>query len=148
MNKTVKMLLAGAAIIAVSAGAYARGGDCDFGGGPMMGRDGAKMEKMRERHLASLHDELKLTAQQEGAWKKFTASQPKMDKSTRPDPDEMEKLSAPQRMEKMLEHMRTMEKDMTTHLAALKEFYAVLTPEQQKAFDDEMPGRGGHRGWK
>jgi Spy/CpxP family protein refolding chaperone len=147
MNKTVKMMLAGAAIIAVSAGAYARGGDCDFGGGPMMGRDGAKMEKMRERHLASLHDELKLTAQQETAWKNFAASTP-MAKMDRPDPDEMEKLSAPQRMEKMLEHMRAMEKNMTTHLAALKEFYAVLTPEQQKAFDDEMPGRGGHRGWK
>lgn len=148
MNKTVKMLLAGAAIIAVSTSVYARGGDCDFRDGPMMGKDGAKMEKMRERHLASLHDELKLTAQQEAAWKKFTASQPKMDKSARPDPDEMDKLSAPQRMEKMLEHMRAMEKDMTTHLAALKEFYAVLSPEQQKAFDDEMPGRGGHRGWK
>jgi Spy/CpxP family protein refolding chaperone len=142
------MLLAGATIIAVSTGAYARGGDCGFGDGPMMGRDGVKFEKMRERHLASLHDELKLTAQQEAAWKKFTASQPKIDKSARLDSEEMDKLSAPQRMEKMLEHMRAMEKDMTTHLAALKEFYAVLTPEQQKVFDDEMPGRGGHRGWK
>jgi hypothetical protein len=56
MNKTVKMLLAGAAIIAVSTSAYARGGDCGFGDGPMMGKDSAKMEKMRERHLASLHD--------------------------------------------------------------------------------------------
>jgi Spy/CpxP family protein refolding chaperone len=147
MNKTVKMLLAGAAIIAVSTSVYARGGDCGFGDGPMMGKDSAKMEKMRERHLASLHDELKLTAQQETAWKKFAASTP-MAKMERPDPKEMEKLSAPQRMEKMLEHMRAMEKNMTAHLAALKEFYAVLTPEQQKAFDDEMPGRGGHRGWK
>lgn len=147
MNRTVQMLLAGATIIAVSTGANARGSDCGFGDGPMMGRDIAKVEKMRERHLASLHDELKLTAQQESAWKKFTANQPKLDKSTRPDPDEMDKLNAPQRLEKMLEHMRAVEKEMTTHLASLKEFYAVLTPQQQKIFDDEIPGHdGGHRG--
>ena len=46
---------------------------------------------------------------------------------------------------KALEHMRAMEAKMTEHLAALKEFYAVLTPEQQKIFDDHsMPRRWQH----
>jgi Spy/CpxP family protein refolding chaperone len=45
--------------------------------------------------------------------------------------------------------MKVMETKMTEHLAALKEFYAVLTPEQQKTFDEQMPrfgDRRGHRG--
>ncbi|MBI5889578.1 MAG: Spy/CpxP family protein refolding chaperone [Nitrosomonadales bacterium] len=151
MNKSVKMLMAGMAIAALSASVYARGGeDCGYGGrGGMMGMDSGRMEKMHEKHLATLHDKLKLTAQQEPAWKKFAAVNP-MAGGARPDPDEMDKLNAPQRMEKGLEHMRTMEKKMTEHLAALKEFYAVLTPEQQKVFDEQMPGFGdrGHRRWK
>ncbi|MFH0934650.1 MAG: Spy/CpxP family protein refolding chaperone [Pseudomonadota bacterium] len=148
MNKTVKMLLAGVAIIAVSAGAYARGGDCNFGDGPMMGgKSMERMEKMRERHLASLHDDLKLSAQQETAWKKFAASNPMPGKMDRPDRDEMKKMNAPQRMEKGLEQMRAMEKNMGEHLEVLKEFYAALTPEQQKTFDEEMSRRGHHGGF-
>ena len=151
VNKSAKMILAGLAIAALSASVYARGGeDCGYGGhGGMMGRDSAKMEKYHEEHLAKLHDKLKLTAQQEPAWKKFSANNPMADKSLRPDPAEMAKLNAPQRMEKGLEHMKTMEAKMTEHLAALKEFYAVLTPEQQKTFDEHTPGfgdRGGRRG--
>jgi periplasmic protein CpxP/Spy len=110
----------------------------------MMGWDSAKMEKYHEQHLAKLHDKLKLTAQQEPAWKKFTANNPMADKSLRPDPAEMAKLNVPQRLEKGLEHMKAMEAKMTEHLAALKEFYAVLTPEQQKIFDEETP-HGGMR---
>ena len=143
MNKSVKMLLAGAAIIAMSAGAYARGGE-DCGHGGMMGWDSAKMEKYHEQHLVKLHDQLKLTAQQEPAWKKFTANNPMADKTLRPDPAEMAKLKAPQRLEKGLEHMKAMETKMTEHLAALKEFYAVLTPEQQKTFDEQTPPFGEH----
>jgi Spy/CpxP family protein refolding chaperone len=154
MNKTVKIALAGMVITALSASVYARGGeDCEYGyghgygygmHGGEMGMHPERMEKMREQHLASLHDKLKLTAKQEAAWKKFAASKPMLDKSARLDPAEMEKLNAPQRLEKGLEHMRTMEARMTEHLAALKEFYAVLTPEQQKVFDEEASPRRWH----
>lgn len=144
MNKSFKTLLVGAAIIAVSANAYARGGeDCDYmERGAMMRMNPERMERMHERYLSRLHDKLKLSAQQETAWKKFAAHEPMRGKADRPDLDEMEKLNAPQRLEKALEHMRTMEKNMTGHLAALKEFYAVLTPEQKKTFDEQMPGFG------
>jgi Spy/CpxP family protein refolding chaperone len=151
MNKSVKMILAGAAIIAMSTGAFARGGeDCGYGEhGGMPGMNPERMEKMHEKHLDTLHDKLKLTAQQEPAWKKFAAVNPMGDKSARPDPAEMDKLNAPQRLEKGIEHMKAMETKMTEHLAALKEFYAVLTPEQQKIFDEQTPpfgDRGGRRG--
>jgi Spy/CpxP family protein refolding chaperone len=144
MNKSVKMVLAGMAIVALSASVYARGGeDCGYGAhGGMMGMDQERMEKFHEQHLAKLHDKLKLTAQQETAWKKFAAQKPILDKANRPDPAEMDKLNAPQRLEKGLEHMKAMEARLGEHLAVLKEFYAVLTPEQQKIFDEQsMPRR-------
>jgi Spy/CpxP family protein refolding chaperone len=148
MNKSVKMLMAGIAIAALSASVYARGGeDCGFGDhGAMTGKNAERMEKMHEKHLATLHDKLKLTAQQETAWNKFAANKPMFDKANRPDPAEMQKLNAPQRMEKGVEHMKAMETKMTEHLAALKEFYAVLTPEQQKIFDEQTPPFGEHKG--
>lgn len=148
MNKSVKMLMAGAVIAALSASVYARGGgDCGFGErGAMSDRQIERMEKMQEKHLATLHDKLKLTAQQEPAWKKFAANKPVFDKASRPDPDEMKKLNAPQRMEKGMQNMKAMESKMTEHLVALKEFYAVLTPEQQKIFDEQTPPFGDRRG--
>ncbi len=152
VNKSVRMILVGLAIAAFAASVYARGGDCDYGygghgygygmHGGRMGANPERWERMREQHLALLHDKLKLTAQQESAWKKFAASEPVMSKVPRPDPAELEKLNSPQRLEKGLEHMRAVEAAMAEHLAALKEFYAVLTPEQQKTFDEySMPRR-------
>ena len=147
VDKSVKMILAGMAIAALSASVYARGGDgCDYGygygeRGARMGMQPERIEKMREQHLATLHDKLKLTAQQESAWTKFAASKPLLDKTARLDPAEMAKLNSPQRLEKGLEHMRAIEAKLAEHLAALKEFYAVLTPEQQKIFDEQSPPR-------
>lgn len=145
--QSARIILAGAAIAALSTSVYARGGhDCGYGApGQMSEQKIERMEKMREARQTALHEKLKLTAQQEPAWKKFTASQPMPNKAARMERAEMQKLNAPQRMEKGMEHMRTMEKAMTEHLAALKEFYAVLTPEQQKVFDEQTP-RFGDRG--
>lgn len=150
MTKSVKTILAGMAIAALSTSVYAHGGgDCGYGYGQhggMMGWNAERMEKRHEQYLATLHDKLKLTAQQETAWKKFASSQPILDQKDRPTPEEMANLNAPQRLEKGLERMRAMEQRMVEHLAATKEFYAVLTPEQQKTFDDQMPGFGGRWG--
>jgi Spy/CpxP family protein refolding chaperone len=100
-------------------------------GGPMM--MGGKMshegmDKMREQHQAKVHDALKLTPAQEPAWQKLVASH-------KDHPQGLEKLPAPERLEKMIALMQN-------HLAALKEFYTVLTPEQRKTFDDSMPKPG------
>ncbi len=150
LNKSAKVILAGMAIAALSVNVHARGSrDCGYGygmPGQMSDRQIERMEKIRTKHQTALHEKLKLTAKQEPAWKKFTASQPVPNEAARPDPAEMQKLNAPQRMEKGLEHMRMMEKTMTEHLAAVKEFYAVLTPEQQKIFDEQTQRR--HRRWK
>ena len=144
VSKSTKMIMAGMAIAALSASVYARGGDdCEFEGRGPRGMNTERMEKFREQHLAALHEKLKLSPQQETAWKKYAAQKPMLDETSRPDPAEMAKLNAPERMEKGLERMKAREARMSEHLGALKEFYAVLTPEQQKTFDEQMPGFGG-----
>lgn len=100
----------------------------------------AKMaEKMQDRmakHRAEIHDKLKLSAAQEPAWKTFVEATTPGIRPAAPDRKEMEKLNTPERMEKMLERFKEHQSKMEQHLAALKTFYAVLTPEQQRIFDD------------
>lgn len=97
-------------------------------------------ERRAARHQA-IHDKLKLNAEQEEAWKALTAAHQPPGAAQRPNWAEFEKLTAPERMEKMLEHMNTV-------LPALKTFYAKLTPEQQKVFDSETRRmmQGGGKG--
>jgi protein CpxP len=110
--------------------------------------DQAKMmEKMQagmEKHHSMMHDKLKITAGQEGAWKTFIeATKPAMmarGEKMKSDRKAMEGLSTPARMEKMLERSKERLAHGQKHLDALKTFYVVLTPEQQKIFDDSHRG--------
>lgn len=107
------------------------------GCGPMGGGSGRFAERI-EKHQAALHDKLKLNAEQETAWKKFTEKMKPAESRKRPDPSELSALHAPERMERMLAMMKEHESRMAERVAAVKEFYAVLTPEQQKLFDDQF----------
>lgn len=103
------------------------------------GMDHAKMaEKMKAgmaKHLAELHDKLKLSAAQEPAWKTFTNAITPGAMPAHPDRAAMEKMTAPERMEKMLALSKERQVKMESHLAALKTFYAQLTAEQKKIVD-------------
>jgi protein CpxP len=103
------------------------------------GMDHAGMtEKMKARmakHKDELHDKLKLTAAQEPAWKTFTDAMMPGAMPARPDRAAMDKMTAPERLEMMLAKSKEREAKMETRLAALKTFYAVLTPEQKKILD-------------
>jgi transglutaminase/protease-like cytokinesis protein 3 len=98
-----------------------------------------RMQEGMEKHRSQLHDKLKLSPQQEPAWKAFTeATKPQHDQKmhqAKADRQAMAAMSAPARMEKMLEHSKERLARMQQQLDALKSFYAVLTPEQQKIFD-------------
>lgn len=121
----------------------------------MMGKmDPEKRKAMMAKHVEALKAKLKITAAQESAWTTFTAAmQPseKMDHK-RPDRAEMDKLTTPERIEKMRElrkqHMGDMQAAMDKRDDAIKTFYAVLTPEQQKVFDAEHVRMGMHHGEK
>lgn len=93
-----------------------------------------------EQHHARLHDALKLTAEQEPGWKKLLESEPPRAGQGRAEREDWSKLSTPERAEKRLELSKARQAQATEHLAALKAFYATLTPEQQTIFD------GFHRG--
>lgn len=125
-----------------------RGGKHHMKGRPMSPEDRAKFqERMKERmakRQAELHDKLKLTAAQGPAWKSFTEKMKPANPPARPDRAEMDKLTAPERMERGLAMMKEREKIMADRLTAVKEFYAVLTPEQQKVFNDEFGKRPHH----
>ena len=114
------------------------------------GLEHAKMaEKMKAgmlRHLSEMHDKLKLSAAQEPVWKNFTDAITSGAMPAHPDRAAMEKMTAPERMEKMLALFKERLGRMESHLAALKTFYAVLTPEQKKIVDAQHSlMRGMHR---
>ena len=123
-------------------------------GGQMGRHDPAKMEAYLARRQADMKAKLKITPAQEGAWTAFTAAmQPPADKDARPASGqraELDKLTTPQRIDKMRE-IRTQRMTAMTALMdkrgdAAKAFYAALSPEQQKVFDAEHTMRGGRDG--
>lgn len=105
----------------------------------------ARFAERIAQHQQKLHDQLKITPAQEAAWKAFTAKSTPTAPIQRPSRDELAKLSAPERMERMLGMMKDGEARLATHLAAVKEFYAVLTPEQQAIFNQQFRRMGRHR---
>ena len=116
--------------------------------------DPAKMQAMMAKRQADLKAALKITPAQEGAWTTFTAAmQPPAGTRARPTPEqraEMDKLTTPQRIDKMrdlrAQRMTEMNATMTKRGDATKVLYAALTPEQQKVFDAEHKKHRGHGG--
>ncbi len=120
-----------------------------------MGRhDPAKMQAYLAKRQADMKAKLKITPAQEGAWTAFTAAmQPPADSGVRPGTEqraELDKLTTPQRIDKMREirsqRMAAMTALMDKRGEAAKAFYAALSPEQQKIFDAEHRMRGGRHG--
>ena len=119
-------------------------------GGPMGMRghmDPAKMEAMHAKHLASLKTRLKITAAQEGAWTAFTsAMKPPAHTMDRPDRAAFDKLTTPERIDKMRElrakHHADRQAAADQRDQAVKTFYATLTDEQKKVMDAEHARMG------
>lgn len=90
--------------------------------------------------LRSLHAALRITAAQEDAWRDFVAA-------SQPDPQQQARqraaqamlpgLTAPQRVDLSIAAMQADLATMRQRGAALKAFYATLTPAQQSTFDRE-----------
>lgn len=151
--------LALAGLVAAGASAMAQGTAPAAGAsGPRserMGKhDPAKMQAMMAKRQGELKAKLKLTPAQESAWTAYAASmQPPAGmgmRHTDAQRAEMDKLSAPERVDKMramrTERMTQMNAEMDKRGNATKTFYAALTPEQQKVFDAEHQKRGDRSG--
>jgi periplasmic protein CpxP/Spy len=117
-------------------------------------RDTAHRQEMIAKHHARLKGQLKIAPEQEAAWTSFTnAMQPpadmaKMAENRRAMHDEMERLSTPERIDKMRALRKEHEAVMDKRADAVKTFYATLKPEQKTIFDalHKGGGRGGHGG--
>jgi periplasmic protein CpxP/Spy len=96
--------------------------------------DPAKMQEHMAKRQAALKQKLQLTPAQDGAWNAWTAAMKPGD-FKRPDRGELEKLTTPERIDRMRamrdQHLAQMDK----RAEATKAFYASLTPEQKKTFD-------------
>ena len=116
-------------------------------------------EEMAKRHaqrMADFKTVLRITPAQESAWTAFNTSMtPQAGQWKHRSPEEHAKLKAeleamntPQRMEKMralhAEHQAKRDAEMDRRLTAVKTFYAVLSPEQQKIFDITHKNRMEH----
>lgn len=114
------------------------------------------MQERRQAHMAqrvnALKAQLKLTPEQEPAWNAYTAAMRPTERPARLDRADMEKLTTPERIDRMraLRAQHAAEADRRGE--ATKTFYAALTPEQQKTFDSQthrmrrMGSMGGPRG--
>ena len=97
----------------------------------------------RAKRAAMLKSQLALTAAQEPAWTAFNTSMQPGERTARLDRSDMEKLTTPERIDRMraLRAQHAAEADRRGE--ATKTFYAALTPEQQKTFDAQT--QRGHR---
>ena len=141
-NRIVQTLLAALGLALVSVSVFAAKEDCDHHGwGAGHERYGAARF---EEHMGKLHDALKLTPAQEAAWTEFSSKvkpanmgKPRMDKSQsdKMDHEDWEGLSTPDRLDKILDNMKSHEKQLAEHAAAVRTFYGTLTANQQRIFD-------------
>lgn len=117
--------------------------------------DSAQMQqRMTERHarrMAELKNELQLSQVQEGAWTEFSSAlqPPTAEQRQRLDRAEFDKLTTPERIDRMQQRADERQARMKQRGEAIKRFYGQLTQEQQKTFDARFMrhARGGlHRG--
>jgi len=101
--------------------------------------------------LADLKTELKITAAQDGAWQAFVAVMQQQAAARDAMRAQMQGPNATPADRSA--HFEAMSKFRDEHLAArsaaLKDLYAVLTPEQQRIADQRlMPGHGPGMAWR
>ena len=111
------------------------------GAGPGAGATGpnsdmrARMQEHMGQRAADIKAKLKLSAEQEGAWAAYIAAMKPPANIQRPDRAEIDKLTTPERLDKMRELRKQRDAEMDKREAATRTFYATLTPEQKKIFD-------------
>ncbi|MBS0610482.1 MAG: Spy/CpxP family protein refolding chaperone [Proteobacteria bacterium] len=155
--------LACAALVAALAGlaapSFAQPGP-GTGPGPMAEQGqrphmGSMTPKQRQQYMQkraeAFKQKLQLTPAQEPAWTTFVqAMKPTAEaRQARLDLQGMDKLSTPERIDRMRALRAQRAADMDRRGDAVKAFYATLTQAQQKTFDAEgtrMYGQRGHRG--
>jgi Zn-finger nucleic acid-binding protein len=87
------------------------------------------------QRAADIKAKLKLSPEQESAWTSYVAAMKPSADAKWPDRAEIEKLTTPERLDKMRELRKQRDAEMDKRDAATRTFYATLSPEQKKTFD-------------
>jgi len=149
MKTPWKTLLVAGSLAAFGLGAMAQMGPHMDGDEAMSGKHHEqamtpeRMEARMGKQLAELKQKLHITASQEPAWTTFTTAMkpPAAMLPAMPARAEIEKLSTPERIDKM-KQLRTqrheaMKPYMDQRDEAIKTFYGALDAQQKKTFDAE-----------
>jgi Spy/CpxP family protein refolding chaperone len=158
-SQMMMVALAAAASLALGASAYAQmGGGMGNGPGPGMGmgmmEPGQGMGRMHGQHgmadvnpaaqvegrLAYLKTDLKITTAQESAWNGYAAKARQQAEGMQALRDKMHggTGTAPELMAQRAEAMKQRAAGMEAMATALKDLYAVLTPEQKAVADKQF----------
>jgi protein CpxP len=107
-------------------------------GHPMMNdakREASRAER-HQKHLDEMKVFLQLQPQQEAAWNSFSAIMKTPMKRPGPlTPTDFDKMTTPERIDKMMTLKEERDVEINKRMNAAKNFYAALTPSQQKVFD-------------
>ena len=147
MNGFQKSIAIAAASLALGTAAVAADPAAASDGGwfHRSGSRGAEWAEHMAKRQAALHDKLSLSPTQEAAWKTFTD---KLQATTpaKTDTEPAANMTAPQRADRMVTALQSAQQRAAARAQAIKEFYAVLSPEQQKTFDSQFQGHRHHFG--
>ena len=105
--------------------------------------DPAKMQERMTKRLGALKQKLQLSGAQEGSWNSYVGAL-KPAHMPRPDRAEFAKLSTPERIDRMRALRTARMAEMDKRGDATKTFYATLSADQKKVFDEETARRGHH----
>ncbi|MCM2253992.1 MAG: Spy/CpxP family protein refolding chaperone [Ramlibacter sp.] len=105
--------------------------------------DPARLQERMARRQALLKQKLQITPAQEAAWTAYAAAMTPPAGFTRPERGDFERLTTPERIDRMRTLRATRAAEMDRRGEATKTFYAALSSEQKKLFDD-MSLRRGH----
>src|SRR5438067_5714109 len=107
------------------------------------GAHGANFAERIAKRQAALHDKLNLSPAQEPAWKAFT-DKLQSTVPARPVGASTVTMTAPERADRMVAFLQAAQQRAAARAQAVKEFYSVLSSEQQKIFDGQFHGRRHH----
>lgn len=94
----------------------------------------AQMQSHMAQRTNDLKARLKLTPEQQTAWNQYAQAM-KPAAHAHPNRAEMDKLTTPERLDRMRDLRRQRDADMERRDEATRAFYATLSPEQKKIFD-------------
>lgn len=150
MRNLILAGIAGVTLVSASmaiAGGFGPMGGMSGGAGPCAHKTGGDPAGAIDAHMGDLKAELKITAEQDSAWQAFTATARKQAQDMLAMRTKMQAAdgSAPDRLAQRSEFMKQRVSGMDSMQAALKDLYAVLTPEQKAIADKRFGNMGGHR---